>query len=90
MYLHLQGVVELLVKTFEDEQLKKSESHFVHDPETDALAGRVREIARTALNMSDMEIQEFFDDEASIDHVVRFVVKIYVMCLLCFICLSVI
>lgn len=65
-------MADLLVKTFKEMHLKKKESVFVHNPETDALAGRVREIARTALDMSDTELKEFFDDEASVDHVVRY------------------
>lgn len=48
------------MNAFREEQLKRNESLFVHDPETDALAGRVREIARSALNMSDMELEDFF------------------------------
>ena len=65
-----QELADLLTKTFQQEYLKRKETEFVHNPETDALAGRVREIARTALSMSDMELQEFFEDEASVDHVV--------------------
>lgn len=58
------------MKVFQAEHLKKKESEFVHNPETDALAGRVREIARSALSMSDLDLEEFFNDEGSVDHVV--------------------
>ena len=60
----------MLITTFKEVQLKKDESHFVHNPETDALAGRVREIARTALNMSELELEDFFDEESSTEKVV--------------------
>lgn len=55
----------MLVNAFKEEQLKRGESHFVHNPETDALAGRVREIAHRALNMSYLELDEFFDDQST-------------------------
>ena len=63
----MQGIADLLIDSFKEEKLKKSSSQFVHNPETDALAGRVREIARSALNMSEMELEEFFDAESTID-----------------------
>lgn len=66
----MQGVADLLVNAFKEEQLRRSDSQFLHNPETDALAGRVREIARSALNMSALELEEFFDDDASTDQVV--------------------
>lgn len=63
-------MAELLIQSFTEEQLKRNEAVFVHDPDTNALAGRVREIARTALNFSDMELEDFFSDEQETDHLV--------------------
>ena len=53
------------MRAFKDEQLKRGDVQFVHNPETDALAGRVREIAQRALNMSYLELDEFFEDQSS-------------------------
>ena len=55
----------MLVSTFKEEQLKHGEAQFVHNPETNALAGRVREIAHRALNMSYLELDEFFEDKST-------------------------
>ena len=66
-----QSLADLLVVIFTAKQLKASESLYVQDQETDALSGRVREIAKTALNLSESELQEFFDDGASVGYVVR-------------------
>ena len=77
----LQGIADLLIDTFKEEKMKRSSSQFVHNPETDALAGRVREIARSALNMSEMELEEFFDAESTIDQAVSFTYKQACVCL---------
>ena len=69
--LFCQSIADLLVQIFSEKQLKASESLYIHDRETDALAGRVREIAKTALNLSELELHAFFDEEASMDNVVR-------------------
>ena len=53
------------MNTFKEEQLKRGEAQFIHHPETDALAGRVREIAHRALNMSYLELDEFFEDQST-------------------------
>lgn len=55
---------------FKEDQLNRSSTSFLHNPETDALAGRVREIARSALNMSEFELDEFFDEDTSMYQVV--------------------
>lgn len=61
----LQGVADLLVSAFKEEQLRRSGTSFLHNPETDALSGRVREIARSALNMSEFELDEFFEETST-------------------------
>jgi len=59
-----------LIKAFYEKRLKSNASFYTHDQETDALAGRVREIARTALNLSELELQSFFDEDTSLDNTV--------------------
>ena len=58
-------MADLLVKVCKEEQLKRSDSQYVHTPDTDALAGRVREIAHRALNMSYLELDEFFEEKST-------------------------
>ena len=65
----------MLVNAFKEEQLKQRSKCFRHHPETDALAGRVREIARSALNMSEFEVDEFFDSTTSTYQVVSNLLK---------------
>ncbi len=60
----------MVVEASTESKLKASESFYTHEKETDALAGRVREIARTALNLSELELHAFFDDDESVDNVV--------------------
>jgi hypothetical protein len=60
----------VLGNAFKVEQLNRASTGFQHNRETDALAGRVREIAKSALNMSELELDEFFDHDASTHHVV--------------------
>ncbi len=44
---------------------KRGDAQFVHNPETDALAGRVREIAHRALNMLYLELDQVFEDQST-------------------------
>ena len=64
-----QSLADLLVQVFSVRQLEARELQ--QHQETDTLAGRVREIAMTALNLSERELQEFFAEEGSADHAVR-------------------
>ena len=72
--LLFQDIADLLIEVFSEKRLKSNDSLYTHDQETDALAGRVREIARTALNLSELELQSFFDEDASVDNIVRNIV----------------
>lgn len=69
----------MLINVFKAEQLKQRSYNFRHHPDTDALAGRVREIARSALNMSEFELDEFFDSTSSTYQVVSELIKITVL-----------
>ena len=66
----MQNLANSLAKVLKDEQLKNEESLYIHDRETDALAGRVKEIAQTALNLTESEFEEFFNDEPSTENLV--------------------
>ncbi len=75
------------MSAFKEEQLKRGDTQFVHNSETDALAGRVREIAHRALNMSYLELDEFFEDQSTsqvvcldeMAHIVASVVCVYLL-----------